>query len=237
MFFAWNQAKDCFLGASCEESHIHFCGLLPSVTPAFVSPFLYVPKTCAQERWDTYDSHSLWGTVFNVSSISHRGTEDFFLLKECVASLCFGEIKKARENGFGQRVLDSLWTPAYATLREWLLESAPSGKVCTCSLSLFLCFSLLSFCDLLLSLSVHTCWLILLGLFIFFSCPTRMTTSSQIYKIVALFFFLPKWHKDLTIPRKGQMTFFRVAVPMRHLWKGEKKSSTKAVRIIFMGLG
>lgn len=240
MFFAWNQVKDCFLGPSCEESHIRFHDLLPSVTPTFVSPFLYVPKTCAQERWDTYDSPALWGAIFVVSFISDWGMKAFFFsLKERVASLCFGKMKKARENGFGQGVLDRVrklqTIPAHATPREWLLGSTPSGKLCTCSLSLSVP---LFFPSVTLLLSLHTHILIYIFRFIYFLwSPHRMTTGSQIYKIITLFFFLPKWHKDLTIPRKGQVTFFRVAVPMRHLWKGGKKSSTKAVGIIFMGLG
>lgn len=62
-------------------------------------------------------------------------------------------------------------------------------------------------------------------MFIFFNHPTSTTTSSQIGKITMFFFFFfpTMWHKDPAIPGRGQMTFFRVAVPMRHLWKGKKK--------------
>lgn len=117
---------------------------------------------------ETPMTHIPFGGPFSAWALFLIGARRiFFLLKECVASLCFGEIKKARENGFGQRVLDSLWTPAYATLREWLLESAPSGKVCTCSLSLFLCFSLFSFCDSS-TLSLHAHMLIYTSRFVYF---------------------------------------------------------------------
>lgn len=149
------------------------------MTPGSLSPF-----PCVHTQTDEIPTTQVpfGGAIFTLSFTSGEWKD--FSLDIFLQSL--EEIKKARENRFGQRVLDRANNPrttpgtTYSTLRLSLCLSL--------SLSISASLSFFPSLSLLYSVTIHTRGFIFLGLFIFFSHPTRVTTSSQIYKITLVFF-------------------------------------------------
>lgn len=86
----------------------------------------------------------------------------------------------------------------------------------------------------------HTCGFILSDLFIFLGHPTRMTANRQIYKITLLLFFSYQVTLGSSHSRGRADDIFQGCNPNEAFVKRrdrKKKSPTKDVRIIFVGLG